>query len=218
MKNKHKSEKIISLTALVIAIIAITFGFAGYTRSIVISNRRTEPNQNAFRVGFSTDYTSISEGTIKPTVAKYSKLINASDATLTETNVSGINIEFLNSDALVTYDFFVYNDGRYDAYLNDIIFNNVNGYDTNIVCVPIEASASEAVERACKEISIGIINYGYSTDIQYNTVNNIHGYRLGKGKFHSITVVINYKGSGIELEGPFTVKFGSITLNYSILD
>ena len=48
--------------------------------------------------------------------------------------------------------------------------------------------------------------------------SNISGFRLQKGRYIPVSVLIMYDEDGARADGPFTVEFGGIALEYSTVD
>lgn len=218
VKN-NTGNKSLSVIALVVATLCLAVGFAAYSSTLVInSNVNVAPNENIFKVGFSTLNNNIVEGSVSP---KKVGNFNADSAVLTETTVTGLNVTFTEPGQTVNYEFYVDNVGAYDAYLNDIIFKNATGCEKNKVCVASSPSDQALVDEVCEHITLGIRLTGSKlsfTDYKYTSLNNISNEILRKDSYANVVVSISYLNNNVLIDKPFTVKFGDIVLNFSAVD
>lgn len=222
MKKDNNKTKVLALISLTVAIMSITIGFTAYTRVlIVLPNANVSPNDKTFKVGFSTRNNSLVSGTVLPSLYSISydvKLPKASNAVLNETIVNGINVDFSEPGQSVVYSFYVYNAGQFDAYLNQIIFSNLVGKNVNKVCTPGVGATKELVDIACRNIHIGIFYKPLSPVYNFNSVLDISNIKLKRNNFEEVKVMINYSYYNGMVDGPFTVTFGDIRLNYGVND
>jgi len=125
----------------------------------------------------------------------------------------------------VGYYIYVNNDGEYDAYLNEIKFNNVDGSDKPIVCTISEGSTAtqSLVDEACNGISIYMEMYDndmminqiitVSDDISSNKVSNV---LLPTDTSYFIVLTLQYSEG--RADGNFDVAIGDIELVWSTVD
>ncbi len=138
------------------------------------------------------------------------------------------------------------NDGAFDAYLKSIKIDNVSGYSKPIVCLPKEGATTSSVETACSSISVAVyvqggslyrgikvtstgITHGNSGDpSSYSSSGNytgITGFKLAKpasaASFSNNYISIKFTGlnaKALSADGPYEIKVGDITLEYSTQD
>lgn len=209
-----KNNKTITIVALIIAVASLTIGFAAFSSTLTINSSATvTPDASTFNVGFSTAIDSLKPGTLN------SSSTLGEPATITGTSITGLKANLKNPGEYADYIFFVYNAGEYDAYLNDIVFKNISGETVNKKCVAGEGATESLVQEACAGIKLEVMEAGYNGGRYIDsTVNNISNTILLKGKGRAVYVKISYLENGVRADGPFTVEFGDITLNYSSVD
>ncbi len=217
-----KNNKTVTIVALIVAVASLTIGFAAFSSTLTISSSATvTPNADTFKVGFSTARNSLTSGTIAPNIVPASDDVvkpTATNATITETTISGINVGFTEPGSYVSYSAYIYNAGEYDAYLNDVILENVSGKTVNKECVAGEGATQALVEAACNDITLGWMMFGYNTSHKKESDTNISDFYIGKGGFSPVSIQIDYPKDSARADGPFTVRFGDITINLSSAD
>ena len=208
--EKQRQIKILSIVALVLAISAMTLGFAAFSTTLNISSSASvTPNSSNFSVKFSTEQNSLVEGDVEPyvsgsdVVASKGKIVNGASPTLTNLSVS-----FTKPGQYVTYNIYVRNEGEYTAYLNNV---NFIGEKT---CVADSDATSTFVNSACNDITIAIL---HDLDV-YKENKQITNQPLEKGSSEFMTIRILYDGSGTPVDGSFKITFPSISLVYSTVD
>ena len=132
--------------------------------------------------------------------------------------IKDLTATFTGAGQSVSYIFYAYNAGAYDAYLTNIKFNNVDGESSSKVCTAIDSSSvtSSLLEATCNDINVSI-DVGATTTVMGST-NDISGHILGRGIFEEIVVTISYADNSNLADGDFKVEFGDIGLTYSTVD
>ena len=132
--------------------------------------------------------------------------------------IKDLTATFTGAGQSISYIFYAYNAGAYDAYLTNIKFNNVDGESSSKVCTAIDSSSvtSSLFEAACNDINVSI-DIGTETSVMGST-NGITGHVLRKGVFEEIVVTISYADNSNLADGDFKVEFGDIGLTYSTVD
>lgn len=218
--EKQRQVKILSIVALVIAIVGMSLGFAAFSTTLNISSSASvSPNSDDFKVVFSDSATSIlSEGetiTLKGTNGGD----KAEDGILSSSKVSGLKGNFTNKGDMVDYWFYVHNVGEYDAYLKGINIELVDGTGSTKVCSASTTDETKAtdslVQAACDDIHLYIM----VGDCEYVVGDtNIVGHLLEKGTVQEVGIVIDYTGTSSLVDGPFDVTFGDLSLEFSTVD
>ena len=208
-----RNKKII-MVALIMAIISLTIGFAAFSSSLTISSLATvKPDSSTFKVVFSTKATGVETNPVEPT--KTPTTIAATSGTIDNTSnptITGLDVNFTEPGQKVVYNFYVYNAGEYDAYLNSITYRNVDGSTSPKVCNAGVGTSEALVQAACEDIRV-TVRVG---DLTVNkTTQGITGQTLSKKASKEVEVTIEYISGGARADGPFTVDFGDISLYYA---
>lgn len=220
--EKDRSSKIIAIVALLIGIVGLSVGFAAFSNSLIIqSSLNVKPDASTFNVDFSSNQEELETDDIVPThtggVETYTngKINNSGNPT-----ISGLGATFTEPGQSVTYTFYAYNAGEYNAFLKSIIFGNANGSSSSykLCTATTDQTTATYVASACNDISLKVtVNGVTATDASVPTVSN---HKLDMKKGEQVTVTIEYKKvSGQQrADGDFKVEFGDITLSYSSVD
>ena len=205
--EKQRQIKILSIVALVLAISAMTIGFAAFSTTLNISSSASvTPNNDSFVLKFSTNKDSLVEADIEPAIihgnatATNGKINNLGNPT-----ISNLSATFTEPGQFIGYSFYVRNEGLYTAYLNSINFIGEK------VCTPSDGTSEELVRDACKYIEVGFVLGNY-----YNETTQITGKSIESKNSQQVNVQISY--SNVYVDGPFTVSFPNIALVYSTVD
>ena len=212
---KTRKQKIITLSLVFVAVLTLAIGFAAFSNNLLIKSKlRVEPNVGEFSVVFSSSASSVQAGNIVPVV---SGSATAEEATIDNTSVptlNNINATFKTPGDKVVYNLYSYNNGAYDAYLTNVIFNNAEGQSTFKVCTADAVTTQTSVDDACASIKV-TVKVNTLEALETQTVTN---HLLTKTTSETVTVTIEYLSTGYEADGPFTVNFGDISLVYSSVD
>lgn len=229
-----RSTKFIAIIALIIAVLGVSLGFASYSEYLNISSEAlVSPDASTFNVKFSTASDTITPGKVTPTGS------SGEEATISGTTISGLKANFTAPGEVTNYEFFVRNNGEYDAYLTAVTFGTITITEEedgqpverevlkNCVVVPgttenPEEANNDLVQAACADINVSI-KLGEdteTTDPETFTTSqaNITEHLLAKNNYEPIVVSISYANNGNRADGDFEVEFGEITLTYSSVD
>lgn len=221
MGSKDRSYQVVTLVALVVAVLGLSVGFAAFSNTLTIkSSAEVTPDENQFNVDLSGASTS-EVTTVTPTLSPAS---NGPTGTTASVNNSGTNsalIEnlhatFTEPGQSVTYTFYARNLGQYLAYLNSITFGNAEGGSSFKVCTPATGTTASLVTSACEGISL-TLSVGSLTDVTASQAS-LTGHSLAIGGNEEITVTISYASGSERADGNFDVAFGDIVLTYDSVD
>lgn len=220
-KNKKQLDKwsIVVIIALLLAVSGVTFGFAAVSRYIIIqSNTKVKYNEYDFKVQFSSNKNGISNDLVTPiTYPQGLKATNAYiDNSERDSVIRNLSVEFSAPGQSATYYFYAYNSGKYAAYLKSINFNNVQGTDLNKVCIATDSGEQSVVDKVCDDINISV-KVGKENPTS-STIKNINSHILLRNNPEPVVVTISYDDDGLVANDDFTVKFGEISLHYSVVD
>ena len=139
--ERNGNGKIVAVVALVVAVVGLSLGFAAYSTSLRISTTAdVKPNDSNWKVGFSTDGTTIEDVSTARTKAG----VNATTGTpalsggsvdvtkYTIAQTSGQNAVLkTEAGSSVSYTLSILNKGSIPAYLDAVDFSNVTMTCTN---------------------------------------------------------------------------------------
>lgn len=221
--EKSRSSKKIIVIVLLIAVMALSVGFAAFTQSLDISsNAYVSPSDTVLDVIFTSSnpigdppvYTVIGNATVG--VSALAAIINNGGSNPV---ISNLGATFTDKGQSVNYSFYVYNNSAYTAYLRSVIFENVTGGSANIVCISgaetTESTVNSASGAACDDINVKISIAG---DDYISSNNSISLKSLDASAYQSVNVTISYDGVHSLPDGDFSVSIGDITLGYSSID
>ena len=204
MKNSN-GMKMLVIAALIVGVLALSLGFAAFSNTLTIKSSATvNPLSSNFNVSLSKSNSSATTGQVTPSVNGGI----GSNATLTATTISGLKATFTNAGQSVTYSFYAYNGGSFDAYLNSVSIGSKT-------CTAVSGTNQSYVDDACEGISI-TVKVGGTTYSASNT--NISSHKLDKNTAEAIVVTIAYAAGSDVADGDFNVAFGDITLTYGSAD
>lgn len=219
--ERNRKVKFIIMITLMVAITAMSLGFAAFSATLNISSSASvTPNSDDFKVIFSYDYDSYGVETFDAWLDGVG--INGGTANLGHlgwNEISDIGAIFSNSNQSVIYTFYIHNIGAYDAYLKSVNISNVSEKNTWKSCAASTTDSTKAtdslVQAACTGIDLSIkIN-----DVNY-AVNegNLAGVKLAKGDVATAILTISYAEGSSLADGPFNVTFGDLSLEFSTVD
>lgn len=212
MKNKK-----LTLTALIIAVLSLSIGFAAFSNSLNIkSSANVNPNEDDFGVVFSKEKDSVVDG--KVVVASQNTTGNESGVGTIVNNagapeISGLSAEFTAPGQQVVYEFYVKNVGSYNAYLTELIFGDGKSF---ITCTPSSDATKDLVDKACEGIKVFVNIENESKVFTSDTlVNTLDNHMISKGASEKVTVTLSYLEGSEVADGDFTVTFGDIGSTYA---
>jgi hypothetical protein len=232
----YRKTQMLTIVALVIAIVTLGVGFAAFSSTLNISSSASvSPNSDDFSVtiyGFKDkkaveDY-SASNGefnleyfdslsafglsSVGNTVQYERAIIDNSNYSITIPE-----IKIFEEVSSVTYHFVIMNDGEYDVYVDlsdynydrnaDLMFKAMTG-----ICTPGEGTSLELTNAACSSI----ILQPCFAEVGKCVMNTDEGYYLiPKGEFGVLSIVAGSTTFTKYADGPFSVKFPEHKLNIS---
>lgn len=203
--EKQRQIKIMSIVALVLAICALTLGYAAFSTTLNISSSATvSPNSSDFKVSF---VPSEDRGTVDSIDCDATNKANCTAARISGTSLTGVTASFTEPDELVYYQVDIYNNGKYDAYLNSIDFGTKT-------CIAGDNTTDSLVQAACNSI-IRQVGVG---EVLYDESAYIDSYIIPVGEKVTVSYIIKYDMNGTRADGPFDVEFGELKFNFSTVD
>ena len=220
MIGRYRIRRKIYFVLLLVCIGVMSVGFAAFSSTLTISsNAIVKPDAGAFKVFFSSSATSFKDGYVTwnstgDAMGGNASIYNDGEMPI----IKDLTATFTGAGQSVSYIFYAYNAGAYDAYLTNIKFNNVDGESSAKVCTAIDSGSvtNSLMESACNDINV-TIDVGTETSVMGST-NGITGHVLRKGVFEEIVVTISYADNSNLADGDFRVEFGDIGLTYSTVD
>ena len=215
------------LIMTIVSVLGLTIAFAAFSSTLTISSNATvTPDSGEFKVAFSSSSTSLVTNKITPTTTGKA---TGKAATISGTTISGLSANLTKPGDSVTYTFYAYNAGSYEAFLDYAAgkLGNATGATTFKKCTANSGTTASLVASACNDINLyltvnGIKNNGDDGKIGdriYFTGDGTRSYRLSKGKTHPVVLTIKYESSSTNLaDGPFTVALGDITIQYTTIN
>lgn len=218
--EKNRRVKILSIIALVLAIVGMSLGFAAFSATLNISSSASvSPSSDSFKVVLSDSAISVDDvGSVSFISGEATNGAFASDALIDETVAYDLGASFTKTNQTVTYTFYIHNIGEYDAYLTGITFVALdNGsYKKCSSSTTDSTKATESlVQSACSGIKITISIGGTTYDVGST---NIFGHMLPKGGVEEFKFNIEYVDGATLADGPFSVEISDFKLNYSTVD
>lgn len=215
--EKQRQIKILSIVALVLAISAMTLGFAAFSTTLSISSSATvTPSSDDFKIkmyGFksqtalSSFYSSyvMQDSYLSETIVLASGSTDGHDngrINNTTHTINGLNANFTEPGEFVYYHVIIRNEGKYDAYIN---WNNYGGTPSGYTLG--EGTTESLVQDAMNDIELST----YVTDLSGMVFgSNI----LPAGETIIAIFQINYDASGARADGPFSVSFPDIKIDF----
>ena len=206
----NRQIKILSIVALVIAIVAMSLGFAAFSATLNISSSASvSPNSSDFKIRIvSYDGSNIIEPISFANASGSNATIGEDGLTL-----SNISVNLSEPGSCVVYRFYVQNDSPYDAYLSSYERVDTDGDGNNKKCVAESDNVNdELLLLACESISYGFDLYDVDgTKVTDNPVGQV----LHPGEQHTIDFKVVYLDDGTLADGDFRVDFDDIKIEYS---
>lgn len=221
-EKKTKIKERLSMIALLVAFLTTVVCFLVYSGTVRIERELMDCGNNIdiYNIGFSIVDNKLIPGNIEPYLLNNdmsNTFPTAENAVLYGSTIKNIRVHFYAPGQYAIYKFYVYNAGKEDLYLNDIIFKDILYTNTRKICRPINPNVSEeSVKDVCNYITLGVINEKYSINPVYGTVNKIHGVKIKSHKAQLVTVIVAYETGAPEATIPMEISFGDIEFKYSI--
>lgn len=194
---KDRSFKIVTIVALLVAVLGLSIGYAAYAENLKISGTVTaRSSSNSWNVKFENI-----------SAAEFGGIANEMVAPeLTSTTISKFEVNFFAPGDSVEYNFSVENGGKLDAKLTAVTLGSLS-------CAPGNGSTKATAEEAnalCADLTFAL-TYADGTEIKTgdvitHTSNNSKGLKL----------VVSWKAdSHATLSGDAVVTVGESTLTYT---
>ena len=153
--NKRET-KITTLVALIIGVVALTVGFAAFSRNLTIaSSARYTTSETDLDVVFSVASDRVMTGDVNATTTggatgeRFYILPNS------QTSISDISVSFTAKGQKVEYSFYIYNNSNYTAYGKPLTMEKAlesSGTFAPIYCEAATGTNQTLVANACKDI------------------------------------------------------------------
>ena len=218
---RKRNGKIITMVALVVAIIGMSIGFAAFSATLNISSSASvTPNSSDFNLSFSTtEYSVDTNSSTCKLMNAYSTNNSSAGIGCVKTNsISDMITNFTGPGQSSWFRVYVHNTGKYPAYLTGLNISNPSGSNTYKKC---EASTSDStkatdslVAAACEDIHLIF----YYNDTMYSFGERITNEVLAPGEVTYFDLHVSYASDGNRADGPFNVIFGDISLKYDTFD
>ena len=210
VSKKTKQTKILSIIALITAVLCMSLGFATFSTTLTISsNANVTPDSSAFAVKFSTEKDSLVVDDVIPSrKTEATTATNGIISNSTFPTIKNLKANFTKPGEYVEYIFYIRNEGEYKAYLNNINFIG------NKVCTGEKETTESLVEKACDSISI-TATIGKNT---YSTTNPITNQPLESRQGKEVIVRLSYAANSPSVDGDFSISFPNIAVVYSSID
>ena len=228
MKEKERKSKLFEIIILIIAILALLFGFWIFSKSReVVVNEKPTVKDDDINIVFSPiqDIDDLGEGkddkkeeTAKTEIKGVSnsgESVGTAEVVKNETStIANLQVRFTKPGQEVTYTFYSHNKSKYEAYLDTITYANVQGGNFFKQCRAIDPKNTNRylVSSACESISM-IVKAG-SNVITDGSITGIKDHKLPIGGSEKVIITIKYDKNGTLVDGDFVVEFGSVTLTY----
>lgn len=208
-----KVDKKIIIIILLIGVVGLSIGLAAFSSTLNIKSETTvSPDESSLNVGLSTSTTSIKGGTVIPTSDNESLLSSATNAVISEDgkSISNISVAFTEPGQIITYNFYIYNSGKLDAYFRRMnALRSENGGHT-IRCTAGEGTTDALVQETCKSINIRFTSDELKTDhtMGDNTASINYLYEkkiISPNLYSDFSISIQYLDTDIRADGPFSV-------------
>ena len=211
---EKNNGKVIAVVALVVAVVALSVGFAAFTDALNISGNASiaKPEDTVFAPNFG-----YKAGSMQCRNTATSATVTSA-GTVSGNTWSGISVPLSMDQKSVTCTAVVENASSYDAYLKSITASTALGCDSTgtdaatnkaAVCANVQASV-QVGETATNKLTINttsteLTKTGLSQTVPKKATNN--------GEV-TVTVVIEYTGTETP-DGDITITLPEITHSYS---
>lgn len=252
--EKKRGNQVMAIAALFIAVIGLSLGFAAFSNTLTISSSATvTPDASVFDVNFSSAATPTTTDAVVPdkthtgeeyAAGSYNETnFTATNATITNepksegstTNASigNLKVNFTEPGQTVTYSFYARNDGKLEAFLNDVLFTEVESGKTHTCAIKTEGvpeanrATQSLVDAACAaisyDVSVGGVRFtGTTADKETDTTGKKLTVQGTDNDRTPVVVTIKYAPETTlgeyRVDGPMTVTFGDIVLTYGSVD
>lgn len=220
--ERDRRARVIAIAALLLGVVGLSLGFAAFSNTLTIkSSAEVTPDSGVFNVDFSTSSSTVTAGTVTPTLAPSNGPAGFTGQAATIDNsgtnsalIKDLKATFTAPGQSVTYSFYTKNAGELQAYLSSVTFAEVATGVTK-TCTAKTGTTQSLVTAACNGISITMTlgSEDFTASKARAQFSGTHD--LAKNASEAVTVVIAYAEGSSQADGDFDVAFGDITLNYS---
>lgn len=207
--DKSRNGKILSIVALVVAILGMSLGFAAFSATLNISSSASvTPNSEDFKIRF----VGINGDNQVPSVNSSGDAVTGfiSDDGL---SISGIKVPMSKPGDGAEYEVFVENQGQYDAQIKEIGIKNIVGDTVSRRCSGNDVSP-QLLSNFCSTIRYGFTVL--SEDGERLSEGGSTGLVLKKGEKVIIRIAIFYDSDSWYVDGPVNIEFGDVYLNFGV--
>lgn len=170
MSEKNRSERVIGLVAIFVAVIALGVGFAAYSQTLTI-NGSGEVKASSWQVRFENLSEASTTGTALETTAP---TINTND-----TNIGEYDVSFQTPGDSISYTFDIANNGTFDAEISSISIPTPE-------CTGNGSNATTDAQNVCSNLEYKLTyTDGGATVSQSDTLNH--------GEKKNVTLTLTYK-------------------------
>ncbi len=194
--EKERGFRVIAVIALMVAVVGLTIGYAAYSTTLKI-NGTANVDPAVWDVKFA--YTNTTDTALKATKTGFAAV--NTEATLTDTQVSGFDVTLKAPGDSVTYNFLVANKGTLDAELSTFTMGSLS-------CAPATGSQAtqEEATAVCNELTYSL------TGVTANSV-------LEDGTSTPVTLTLAWKSTGTATASDdIAITVGETTLIYTQAD
>ena len=217
---RNNSRQVMIIAMLLVAVVGLSVGFAAFSNTLSInSTAKVNPNASDFSLVFAnnTDINNLNVGNVSP-----ANVSTGTGPAATINNqaqggpkLTGLGAEFTEPGQVVEYDLYIVNNGNFDAYLTDLVFNNVEGESVTKTCNKVtegygqtQWATNESLAAVCSSINVSVRLNNHT----YTNTSNLNNLKIEKGSNKQIKVIITYSGSN-RADGPMRIRIGSISIN-----
>ena len=223
--KKRNNNKTIVIICFIVAVFALSLGFAANSRNLDITNigANVNPEERDLDVIFDNDQVLNNElAPVKGTGTG----ADTSEAGAVITNpitqgvapvISGFTSKFSEKGQSVEYKFYVYNRSEYIAYLESAQFTISTGEHKSCEAVSPGNTNSTYITNACKDITLSLIVDGDT--ILSTETSTFESHSINVNTWKEITVKIAYDGTTYPLpDGDMKVTFDGIRMLYTTIE
>lgn len=189
--EKERGFRIIAVIALMVAVVGLTIGYAAYSSTLRI-NGTANVDPSSWNVKF------VYKTGNSLTATLTGGAVMNTEATLTDTQVSGFDVTLKAPGDSATYTFAVKNAGSLAAKLSTFTMGTLS-------CAPAGGSSAttEEASNVCKELS-------------YTLTGVTEGDTLAANDSNDLTLKLEWSKTGVATaSGPIAITVGETTLLYT---
>ncbi len=218
-RTRGRNDKMALIIPMSIAALGLSVGFAAFSRNLTISSSAgVNPNSSDFNVQLSGSSTS-NTTSVTPTLSTTGVTnFTGGNATISSDGltVSNLKANFTEPGQTVTYQLYARNTGKYIAYRTALALEKITDQTVNKLCTAGTDTDATMVTNACSGIKV-YVTYGSNSKV--DLTNSTYSYSdtagIPVGSYTSLVIAIAYDSSASRADGPFTVTFGDLKLEYS---